>query len=373
MLVLTAASLGYVLLAMARLRAFAAAAGAPPGARPPLTVLKPVCGLDAGLYENLRSFCLQDYPRFQVIFGVADEADPALPVLRRLQAELGHHDIDIVVDPRLHGANRKISNLVNMSARARHDILVIADSDMRVGPDYLSAVAAPFGDPAVGAVTCLYTGTATGNLASVLGAAYINECFLPSVLVATAFGRIDYCFGATMCVRREVLAAFGGFERLACVLADDYMLGRLVAAQGRRVVLSHHLVENLVHEPSLRALFLHELRWARTVRSVQPVGFAFSFLSYAVPMAFLNLLAAAGSGLSLALLGAAVALRVRMHYTARRCLRLSGPARPWLAPLRDILCFVVWAASFLGRTVRWRDGDLRVQTNGDIVFKESTS
>ena len=228
----------YVVFAMWRLLRFARRVHVVDAPTPAVTVLKPVCGLDQDLYENLRSFCEQDYPEYQVIFGVSDPKDPALAVIDRLIRALPDKDLSLVVNDRLIGTNRKVSNLANMYGAVKHEIVVIADSDMHVGPDYLRSVIASFRDDTVGAVTCLYTGIPGNGLASVLGAAFINEWFLPSVLVALSFREINFCFGSTMAVRRTILEQLGGFARFADLLADDYMLGRLVSDAGYRVSLS---------------------------------------------------------------------------------------------------------------------------------------
>ncbi|MEJ2761258.1 MAG: bacteriohopanetetrol glucosamine biosynthesis glycosyltransferase HpnI [Gammaproteobacteria bacterium] len=368
---LSLVSLSYVGFSILRVAAFGRRAAGRNGITPPVTILKPVCGLDAELYDNLRSFCTQDYPDFQVLFGLADAEDPALPVIRRLIGEFPERDIDVVIDGHLLGTNRKVSNLANMYPRARHDILVIADSDMRVGPDYLRVVAGAFADEKVGAVTCLYRGRpARGNLASSLGSAFINEWFLPSALVAAGVQEIRYCFGATMAVRRVLLERIGGFATLAPLLADDYMLGNLVSDMGYRVELSPYLVENIVSERNLRALFRHELRWARTVRSVRPLSYTFSLITHALPMSLLYLGVTARPWLGVAAVAAALSLRVLMQYVGRRSLDIRMPLRPWLVPLRDLLSFAVWAASFLGNNISWGRHHFQVDDNGQIVLSQ---
>jgi len=247
---------------------------------------------------------------------------------------------------------------------------VIADSDMLVEPDYLATVVACFDDPEVGAATCLYTGKAQSGLASSLGASFINKWFLPSVLVALSFGKLRFCFGATMAVRREALEAIGGFERLASMLADDYMLGKLVSAQGYKVVLVPYLVRNIIHEPSLAALFRHELRWARTVRSVQPIGYGMSFLTHAVPMSLLYLAVAPSPAWGYSVFALALILRLLMHFAARRHLGLDTPGRVWLVPVRDLMCFAIWVAGFLGRDVEWRQHNFNIQ-DGLMTHKGS--
>ena len=336
----------------------------------PVTVLKPICGPDPNLYENLRSFCQQAYPHYQVLFGVSDAADPAITIIQRVIADFPNLDLGLVVDDRLIGTNFKVSSLANMLGLAKHDILVIADSDMRVQPDYLGSLVAPFEDPDVGAVTCLYKGSPVGGLASAAAAMFINEWFLPSVLVALTFEKLRYCFGASMAVRRKALEAIGGFEALADDLADDYMLGKLLSERGYKIHLAPYLVENVVLEPDLKTLFLHELRWARTVRSVRPVGYAFSFVAYPLPMSILLLLVTRFATLGVVAVALTLGLRVLLHYAARAAFRLASPAMPWLIPLRDSLAFLVWCVAFLGRRVQWRNGKFSLSPDGRLTVVE---
>jgi ceramide glucosyltransferase len=247
--------------------------------KPAVTVLKPVYGLDPEMLDNLRSFCRQDYPQYQIIFGVHDEKDPALPLIKKVIKEFKKIDISYIVNAKIHGTNHKVSNLINMYPDAKYDYVLVADSDMRVPSDYLSNVMPAFSDSEVGAVTCLYAGTAVGKLASSLNAMFINSWFLPSVLISKIIEPTKYCLGATMIVRRALLDKIGGFKALSNYLADDYMLGKLVTDLGYKVHLSHFIVENIVEEASLKDLVSHELRWARTLRRVEPIGYAFTFLT----------------------------------------------------------------------------------------------
>jgi len=369
-LYLLAAS-AYVLLAIRCVAKLHHPPPPPAASLPGITVLKPLHGAEPGLYDNLLSFCQQDYPCYQVIFGVARDDDPAAAVARQVIAACPAADLALVVSDRLIGSNRKICNVANCFEQARHDLLVIADSDMRVPPDYLQRIAHSFADPAVGAGTCLYRGKPMGGLASWLGAAYINEWFLPSVLVATSFQPLHFCFGATMAIRRSSLAAIGGFERLANELADDYRLGDLVAAQGSRVALIPCIVENTVYEPSLRALLRHELRWARTVRTVQAAGYAMSFLTYVVPaaLAFAACVVGRHPVLGVAAVGWAVGLRALLHDVARTSVAPDQPPAYGLTVLRDLLCFGVWASSFLGRNVEWQGYEFKVDKQGHMELK----
>lgn len=337
------------------------------GAQPPITVLKPIAGAEPNLEGNLRSFCAQDYPEFQVLFGVRDPHDPAIPIARRLVAEYPTRAA-LVVDQAVAGSNYKISNVLNLMPQARHDLLVVADADCRVGPTYLAEIATAFADPTVGAVTCVYKGTPVRpRLADRLGAMFINEWFLPSVLVALLQEPLRYCFGATMAVRRDVLQAIGGFRALVSYLADDYMLGHLVAAKGYKVVLAPHIVDITVDEGSLPALVRHELRWARTMRTVRPVSYALSSLTDALPLAVLWSAISGFDTVAVSLVGAALGLRVLTHYVARVRLQLAGPAVPWLVPLRDLLTFAIRVMSFTGRRVAWQNRGFIVQPDGRMV------
>lgn len=362
------AALAYLIVAIVRVSAFKRKdRRAMASCAPPVTVLKPLCGLDQGLLENLRSFCRQDYPHFQIIFGIADPDDPAAAVAELVIAEFPGADLTLVKGGKGFGANRKAANLANMYPHAKHGLIVIADSDMRVGKDYLRAVVEPFTDPKVGAVTCLYSGTPVPGLPSSLGALFINDWFFPSVLVALTFQKLGYCFGATMAVRREALEAIGGFEELSRYLADDYMLGHLVSRRGYEVRLAPYLVENIVHEPGFRALFRHDLRWARTIRSCQPLGYAFSFIgNNAISLAAIYLLLAGGFA-GWILLGLALALRLVLHEVVRPVVPSGRSPAPWLLPVRDALCLVVWGASFLGRKVSWRESDFSVRPDGQLI------
>jgi ceramide glucosyltransferase len=183
--------------------------------QPPVTMLKPLCGAEPGLYEDLRSFCLQDYPEYQIVFGVQDAADPALGVVKRLRREFPALPIDVVVSALQHGSNRKISSLINMLPYARYGVLMIADSDAQVDPDYLSSMVSPLDDPTVGLVTCIYRGMPAPGVWSRLGAMYVNDWYMPSVLVAWLFGHREYASGLTLCLRRETLTATGGLHRPA--------------------------------------------------------------------------------------------------------------------------------------------------------------
>jgi ceramide glucosyltransferase len=340
-----------------------------------VAVLKPLCGLEPELYHNLRSFCDQDYPEFAVVFGVRDARDGALGVARQLAAEFPPGRVQLVVDEHLAGPNHKASNLANMMAAVRHDWIVVADSDVRVPRDYLSRLVGPLHDPGVGVVTCLYRARPLGTVWSALGAMFVNEWFLPSVLVARALGSVAFVSGATLALRRDALEAVGGFAALALHLADDYELGRRTRAHGLRTVVSDVVVETLVHEPSAAALVRHEVRWMRTIRGVAPWGYAGSGLTHAVATCLLGALLVGGGPGALVLPGVALGLRLMVHFTAQRRLDIRGAARGTvlLVPLRELLGFAEWLAGFFTRRVRWRHQELTLEPGGRVRMVTESS
>jgi len=348
-------------------RRFAARAQQRPVRSPPVSVLKPLCGEDPELYENLASLCRQDYPAWQIVFGVQDAADPAIAVVRRVMAEFPAAELKLVIEAGRRGGNLKVANLQNMVPAARHDVIVIADSDMRVSPDYLATVTAPLLDPAIGLVTCLYRGVPTGGFWSRLAALHINHGFLPQAMVADSLGASGGCFGATLALRRDTLAAIGGLAAIADQLADDHALGAAVRGLGRTVVLSPYLVDNVIAEPSLAALFRHELRWARTIRLVAPAGFLGSIVTHPMALALGALALGTQPIAAPVLLLAALSCRALMVRMVDRALGLV-PTPLWLMPGRDLLSFAVFAASFFARKVAWRDRTFRVGRDGQLIL-----
>jgi ceramide glucosyltransferase len=324
-----------------------------------ITVLKPLHGTEPLLEEALATLCVQDHPHYQIVFGVQHEADPAVAVVRRLQARFPDRDIALVIDPTRHGANGKVGNLINMLPAARHAVLAIADSDLHVRPDYLTRLLAALAEPGIGLVTTLYAGLpATDCLAARLGATQITHTFLPGALLARALGRQD-CLGATMVLRRETLARIGGLEALVDHLADDNALGRLVAGLGLAVRLAGTVPATTVPETTLRALLRHELRWARTIRALAPAPFAASVLQYPLVWAMLAILLSAGAAWAFALFAAAWTIRAVLARGIDRSLTPLLPgvaiATPvWLLPLRELMSVVVLVGGFTGSRVDWR-------------------
>ncbi|MDE2054849.1 MAG: bacteriohopanetetrol glucosamine biosynthesis glycosyltransferase HpnI [Xanthomonadaceae bacterium] len=330
----------------------------------PVSILKPLHGVEPRLYDNLRSFCLQDYPSFQLLFGVRDEADPALEVARRIRREFPKLDIAVVVDARLHGHNHKVSNLTNILDRAHHPLLVIADSDICVGPDYLRRVCAPLARPDVGIVTCLYRGRALGGQWSRLGALFINEWFAPAVHIAQLFGSQAFGFGATLALRRETLDAIGGFQSITDELADDYRLAERVREAGLRTELSDYVVTTDVIEQSARQLMTHELRWLRTIRMLNPLGYAFMFISSGLAVATLGAALTGWTAAALVLLAIVGIARAALHFAVTP--RTAN--WPWravrslpLVVLRDVLNLVLWGGAFASRQVAWAGRELHLR------------
>ncbi len=341
-------------------RRFMAAPRPAPAATPPVTLLKPLHGDEPMLEAALASNLMLDYPDYQIVFGVARADDPALVVVERLRARFPDRDIAVVIDPQRHGANGKIGNLINMLPSAKHDILVIADSDVHVAPDYLTRIVAALEPPGVGLATVLYTGLPVPGAAAELGAAGISRGFLPSALLARAMGRQD-CLGASMALHRDTLARAGGLEALADHLADDNLLGARVRALGMSVVLARTVPATTVGETSFAALWRHELRWARTIRALVPVEYALSMLQHGLAWAIFALFLSGGADWALSLFVGGWALRIAVGRAIDRALRLSGQAasRPWQAPARDLLCFAVTLASYGSTQVEWRGQTMR--------------
>lgn len=320
----------------------------------PVSVLKPLHGAEPGLYEHLESFCRQQHAHYEIVFGLSDPNDPAVAVVQRLQREFPALPITLVIDPAVYGANLKVSNLINLLAHARYDWLVLADSDIRVEPDYLARVTAPLGDAQVGIVTCLYHGMADDNRVARMGRLFIDDWFAPSVRLAHAFGSTRFAFGSTIALRRDTLLAIGGFEALKNTLADDFWLGERSRRLGLRTVLSEVVVGTAVAERELASLCSHELRWLRTIRAVSPAGFAFTFICFSWPLLLLAVvLCPTLPCLALASSGALARLwRYRASWPATA--RAGRWQDLWLTPLRDALLLLEWAGALLHWRVRWR-------------------
>ncbi len=322
---------------------------------PSMTVLKPIAGMEANLYDNLASFCNQDYDaRYDIIFCLPSANDSALSIVQRVAADFDWCPISIAIGITEGVLNPKIANLAKPGVDPQGDVVVIADSDVCVDRHYLRALSAAFTSQRVGAATCLYSGTANETIISRLGALQLQDEFAPSVLVASALGKMRFCLGATMAVRRRLLDDAGGLSALGASLADDHKLGELIVGRGYDIELSRYTVATEVGEKAFSALWSHELRWARTQFALAPAGYVFSFLMYGLPLALLYLVVSRNLGLGVPLVALVAALRIGVHYLSRSALNARRDDL-WLVAPRDFLSLAIWAVSLFGRTVRWRE------------------
>jgi len=331
---------------------------------PPVSLLVPLHGDEPGLEENLRSFALQDYPGCQLVLGVARADDRALAIAQRVAAALPDRNIEINVGEVAGSRNPKLANVLSMMRLVRHKVLILADSDTRVDAAYVRSVTAPLHQPGIGVVTCPFAGDPDATFSAKLGAMFINEQFIPSVLVNELLGSPRHCLGPTNAMRAEVLASIGGFEALAPQLADDYMLGNKIAARGLRVVISRYVIRTIVTDPSLAALWDHELRWHRTIRGVRPAGYAGMFLTYPVPLALFALMLVPSPRRVAALIAAMLA-RIALQRVSGRVLRVAT-APPWLVLPRDLFGIAIWACGLTGNAIRWRGAQLHIE-EGDVL------
>jgi ceramide glucosyltransferase len=353
------AALAYLALALRSTRRFRERPQAVPGWHPSISVLKPVHGTAPYLYKCLRSFCEQDWHEYEIIFGAHSDGDPAIEVVQRLIAEFPLRNLRLIVDESLAGPNRKAANLANIYRHARHDIIILADSDVRVDRNCLAAMAAPFAQANVGTVACVYKGLPVqGSIAS-FGALHINDWMVPSVLVDVDLRGIDFVLGAMSAVRRQALDAIGGFQHLSQSLAEDFAMGRLVARKGWRVVFSPYACEVVVPERDLGGMLRREVRWQRSERACRPLDHLLSVVTYPLPL-LLVLLLPQPTIIGLTIIGMEVAARIALHYQVRRSLSITAPPQPWLVPIRECVCFLAWATSLVGNKVSWANSTFSI-------------
>jgi ceramide glucosyltransferase len=361
-LLLGACCLYYLIAILAALRREPRAGG---GETPGVSLLKPVRGADPQFYDCIRSHADQDYPEFELLFAVRDPHDPAVNEIRRLAAEFPARRIEeLLIDQDL-GPNDKANGLERARRECRHNVLVINDSDIRVGPDYLRAIVAPLADREVGLVTCLYRGVPAGTLASLLESLWIATDFQVGVLVARLL-RVQFALGATMAVRRRDIEQAGGFAPLAPYLADDYQLGKLIAGRGLRIALSDYVVDTVLPAESWRESWRHRLRWGRTLRVCRPSGYGGVLVTFAIPLAIAAVTAAPALW---PLAAGAVALRLAAALLVGFIrLKDANVLRYFLLiPIGDALSLLIWAASLFGRKVVWRGTRFRLENDGRLT------
>jgi len=330
--------------------------------RPAVTIMKPLKGDEPLLEAALASFCTQSYPDYQLVFGVQDRNDPAIAVVERLRRLFPERDIALVVDETQHGGNRKIANLINMWPAAKHDVIVLADSDVHVTPQFLERIVGALDEPGVGAVTTLYSGVPSGRSpVAAFGAAQINHFFLGGVLIGRMLGRQD-CLGAALALSRSTLVRIGGLPALLPHLADDAALGHLVRRLGLRVALASSIVVTTVSEETVAELFGHELRWARTIRALEPLTYATTILQFPVFWALLTIPASDFSLWSLGFLAVVwFARALEMRAMTRQLGR--GTFSGWLLPAREFFSLAVLFASYFGNRVVWRGSSMAAVAN----------
>ncbi len=346
--------------------------------RPPVSLLKPLCGLEPNLEANLESFFAQDYPRFEIVFGTHNEQDPALAVARVLQARYPQIPVKFIVSGEPDRPNAKVCSLEKMVSAASFDYLVISDSDVHVQANYITEVVRPLADEQVGLVTCLYRGVPTSGIWSRLEAIGMSVEMTAGVIVANLLEGMRFALGPTMALRRQVLAEIGGIGTLANYHADDYVLGERVYESGRRVVLSSHVIDHLALRQRFRDSAAHQVRWMKSTRFSRPKGHLGTALTFAVPFGVLGLFAGLASRheiLGLCLFGWAVLNRMIMSVAAgwgvvRDRLALRDC---WLYPIRDLMGFFFWIASYMGATVVWRQRCYRLLPGGGMLYLPQSS
>jgi ceramide glucosyltransferase len=359
-LLLALAPFAYYLLAIvSALRFFGGRHEVPTGFAPPVSVLKPVHGLDREAYENYASFCRQHYPEYEILFNVADESDPAIPVIETIIRDFPKVPIRLLIGAEQLGSFNKVNKLVRMAREAKYDILVVSDSDIRVGPEYLHAVVAPFRDSQVGAVTCLYRGLADDSFGSRLEALGNSSDFDAGVLAGWQLQDVKFTLGATMATTKGRLAEIGGFEALVDLFVDDYELGHRIAALGYRIELISYPVDTVYPRQTLRESFAHQVRWNLAIRNAEPLkGLGLVFV-HGLPWALLAGALAPSARLAAIYLGGYVVLRFAMAWTVG-VWGLRDPLlrrKIWMLPLRDAFAFVVWLRSLFNDRVQWRGSE----------------
>ncbi|WP_345810672.1 bacteriohopanetetrol glucosamine biosynthesis glycosyltransferase HpnI [Paraburkholderia sp. PREW-6R] len=354
----------YTVLASALMGRFFAREVSEPSSFPAVTIVKPLHGDEWALLRNLSSFCQQDYPgTVQFLFGVHDCADPALQAVEDLRQLHPQAHITVVADARLYGPNRKISNILNMLPHAQHDVLVFADSDVSVGPDYLRNVIGELQKPNVGLVTCVYRGQPDPGFWPRLSAKATNYQFLPGVVIGLALGLARPCFGQTIAMRRDTLEKIGGFTPFVRHLAEDHAIGEAVRMIGEKVVIPPFHISHACVESSATQLIAHELRWSRTIRRIDPLGHLGSALIYPLAFALLALVFSGGAPWAGGLAFVAMCARLTLKLISDRALR--QPHRDlWLLPLWDIVSFAIFVASFWSSRVIWRGFSFKVDGDG---------
>ncbi|MDJ0575613.1 MAG: bacteriohopanetetrol glucosamine biosynthesis glycosyltransferase HpnI [Xenococcaceae cyanobacterium MO_234.B1] len=338
------------------------------GFTPPVTVLKPVKGLEKDLKSNLRTIGIQDYPKYQVVYSVQDTKDPALPILQEIQKELGSERISVVISTVQAGANGKVNNLLGAIEEARHDIIIISDSDTHLRPDYLESLVAPLSNPDVGCVCTLFKLTRAERWFEKMELLTINEDFIPSVIFAQVTGASNACLGPSIAIRKSTLQELGGLESLADYLVEDYELGRRVWTSGKKMVILPYVIDAVVDLEDWRQWWNHQVYWEQNTYLARPGAFIATILIRAVPFALLFAMVRVGDPLGLSVLVCAIAVRLLTAGITSLGLRdAEGLRSLYLLPLRDIVGLIFWLLAFTQRTVVWRGVEFKLTSHGKMV------
>jgi ceramide glucosyltransferase len=342
--------------------------------QPPISILKPICGLDRGAYNNWASFCRQDYRSYQIIFGVSDSTDPAIAVLRQLIQDFPKVDIRLVINSNVIGSNLKVSNLANLEPYAQYNLLLISDSDIRVGRDYLKRMVQPMQDAQTGVVTCLYRSRVYSFVAA-LEALSISTDFHATVLLARQLGWMKFAMGSSILIRHKVLETIGGFKAIANHLADDFILGNLTAQAGFEVVLSDYVVGHTLETATLTDLIQHQTRWNRCTRAANPLGYLGLIFTHGTVFSLAFLCLSGPSSLGWEVLGVMWTVRILMGWIVGvKGLEDDVAARfLWLIPIRDLLSFGLWCYGFMGDRIVWRGKQFRLVSDGKLVPLQETA
>lgn len=340
----------------------------PRTAEPALSILKPVKGMDEGSYENFASFCRQQYSgQIQLIFCAAQADDPVIAVIHRLQTDFPHHDISLQINATIHGPNYKISNLINGLDLAKHDLLMICDSDIRVSETFLRSVTSHFCDPTIGLVTSPYRSSQVHGPATAFEALAFSAEMMPNVVTAIRLEGLSFALGAAMTFRKTALHQIGGLHALVDYLADDYQLGNKIHRAGWRLALDRQFVESMLRPETFRSIFSRQLRWSRTMRVSRPGGYLASGITLpglgVVMAVLLGPMPAALTALVLFyLLRLSITTIFSRYYLADKLL----PRWAWLLPLRDLLACLTWLGAFTGNLVTWRGHRFRLRADGKL-------
>ena len=342
--------------------------GAASYALPPVSILKPIAGVNEDTYESIASFCRQTHPCFEVVFGVQKDEASSIAIIERLAREFPDNDIRYVVCDCAIGANPKVNNLATAYREAKYDLLVLADSDVRVGNNYLSDIVRDFADSSAGIVTCLYRTTARGAI-SIFEALGVSTEFVPNVLVSQQLEGMTFALGATIAMRRTVLESIGGFEAIADYIEDDFQLGRLAFLAGHKIVLSRNIVDHAMGRETWTELFHHQTRWTRGTRYVRPLAYLGLVFTFGTIWSLLFLLLSGESPVSWLVLASVWTARYSMAWLIGVRYMRDEIARRWLflVPLRDLMSFCFWLYGFMGATIVWRGKRMRLIRGGRLA------